>query len=180
MVQRFWGLAPIERAAALIFHESHAETAQIVYRLKYGNHPDIGEDMGRLMANEMRTARFFDGIDVLVPVPLSPKRMRQRGYNQSEMLARGIRELTGIPIANNVLGRKHFRKSQTQLNRAERQKNVEDMFYLKKKSAALRGKHVLLIDDVCTTGATLIACASALKAIDGITISALTWGVTHA
>ena len=79
MAQLFWHLAPIERAAALIYYEPHSEMAQMVYDLKYHDHPDIGEDLGRLMANEMMVAGFFEGIDVLLPVPLSRKRLRQRG-----------------------------------------------------------------------------------------------------
>ena len=89
MAQLFWGLLPVERAAALFYYEPRSEAAELLYRLKYGNRPDIGEDLGRVMAEEMNLAHFLDGIDVLVPVPLSRKRHWQRGYNQSEMLARG-------------------------------------------------------------------------------------------
>ena len=177
MAQLFWHLIPIERAAALIYYEPHSEIAQLVYALKYRNRPDIGEDMGRLMANEMQIAHFFDGIDMLLPVPLSRKRLRQRGYNQSEELARGISDVTHIPMATNAVRRKHFIKSQTQLNRYERQENVMDMFELH-DARQLKGHHVLLIDDICTTGATLMACAEALRHIEGIRLSILTLGFT--
>jgi len=177
MAQLFWHLAPIERAAALIFYEPHSDTAQIVYQLKYGQRPDIGEDMGRLMAVDMQYANYFDDINMLVPVPLTKKRLRQRGYNQSEQLARGIHQITHIPINNQVLVRQHFQQSQTQLSRQERQTNVEDTFKLKDR-VALQNKHVLLIDDICTTGATLLACVHALKEIEGIRISVLTFGFT--
>ena len=151
--------------------------AQLVYELKYHGRPDIGEDMGRLMAYEMQLARFFDGIDVLLPVPLSKKRLRQRGYNQSEMLARGVSEVTGLPVVTKALRREHFQKSQTLLNRQERRENVEGTFILKRPEL-LEGKHVLLIDDICTTGATLLACGEALRAVNGIRISILTLGFT--
>lgn len=177
MAQLFWHLTPIEHAAALIFYEPHSEMAQIVYELKYHDRPDIGEDIGRLMANEMQLAHYFDPIDILLPVPLSRKRMRQRGYNQSEQLAIGIRDITGLPIAKKVLKRKHFQQSQTKLSRQERQENVNDMFVLK-DSSSLENKHVLLIDDICTTGATLIACTDAIRHIKGIHISVLTFGFT--
>lgn len=177
MAQLFWHLTPVERAASLIFYEPHSETAQIVYQLKYGNRPDIGEDMGRLMAVEMQYGRFFDGIDVLVPVPLSSKRLRQRGYNQSEQLASGIREITGLPVITKAIKRKKFVQSQTQLRRHERQENVSDMFQLKDETL-LRNKHILLIDDICTTGATLTACIDVIKRIEGIRISVLTFGFT--
>lgn len=175
MAQLFWHLAPIERAAALLFHEPHSEVARIVYDLKYHDRPDIGEDMGRLMANEMQLADYFDGIDVLLPVPLSRKRLRQRGYNQSDQLAQGISDITHLPIVTNTLRRKHFLKSQTQLSRKERQENVSEMFELRNGSL-LKGKHVLLIDDICTTGATLLACSEALSTVENIRLSVLTLG----
>ena len=177
MAQLFWGLAPIERAAALFDYEPHSEVAQLIYKLKYADRPDIGEDMGRLMGNEMQMAGFFDGIDLLIPVPLSRKRMRQRGYNQSERLAEGIRQITGIKVGSHVLKRRHFRKSQTSLNRQERQQNVADMFLLTRPES-VRGRHLLLIDDICTTGATLMACVEALNNAENVKISVLTLGMT--
>ena len=177
MAQLFWHLIPIERAAALIFYEPHSEIAQLVYAMKYRNRPDIGEDMGRLMANEMQIAHFFDGIDMLLPVPLSRKRLKQRGYNQSEELARGISDVLHLPIVTNAVRRKHFIQSQTQLNRYERQENVMDMFELH-DDRQLKGHNVLLIDDICTTGSTLMACAETLRHIEGIQLSILTLGFT--
>lgn len=177
MAQLFWHLTPIERAAALMFYEPHAEMARMVYQLKYGNRPDIGEDLGRLMANEMHYGRFFEGINALVPVPLSRKRQRQRGYNQSEMLAQGISDITHLPVITKALVRKHFQQSQTHLSRYERQENVANMFHLI-DDTPLKNKHILLIDDICTTGSTLIACANAIKHIEGIRISVLTLGFT--
>ena len=177
MAQLFWGLAPVQKAAALFYYHPHSETAQLVYRLKYNNRPDIGEDMGRMMANELQATDFFSDIDVLLPVPLASKRLRQRGYNQSEQLAIGISDITHLPIVSKVLRRKHFQQSQTTLNRWQRQENVTDTFQLKEEHL-LQGKHVLLIDDICTTGATLIACANVLKTIEGIRISVLTLGFT--
>ena len=152
MAQLFWHLAPIERAAAYVFYEPHSEMAQIVYQLKYGQRPDIGEDMGRLMAVEMEFGRYFEGIDALIPVPLSR-------------------------IITKALRRKHFVQSQTKLSRHERQENVTDMFLLQ-DDTKLKNKHVLLIDDICTTGATLLACADAIKQVEGIRISILTYGFT--
>jgi len=179
MAQLFWKLIPIQRAAALMYYEPRSEVAQIVYQLKYADRPDIGEDMGRVMANEMQLAGFFDDIDLLLPVPLSPKRLRQRGYNQSEQLAQGISDITHLPIFTKVVRRKHFLQSQTQLNRQQRQANVQDMFQLC-DATQFQDKHVLLIDDICTTGATLIACADAVRKIPGIRISVLTLGFTKA
>jgi ComF family protein len=177
MARLFWGQVPIERSAALMFYEPHSEMAQMVYRLKYDNRPDIGEDLGRLMATEMSLAHYFDDIDLLVPVPLTMKRQRQRGYNQSEMLARGISDVTHLPVVPKALKRQIFRESQTHLSRQERQENVDGIFAVA-DAETLKGRHVLLIDDVCTTGATLRACAQALAPIEGIRISVLTLGFT--
>ena len=177
MDQLFWGQLPVERAAALMFYEPHSEMAQLVYQLKYGQRPDIGEDMGRLMAREMSLGDFFNGIDALVPVPLTRKRHRQRGYNQSEMLARGISHVTGIPVITEAVCREHFQQSQTSLNRRERQENVEGVFVLRHPQL-LEGKHILLIDDICTTGATLMACGKVLQNIERVSISMLTLGFT--
>ena len=177
MAQLFWHLAPVQRAAAFIYYQSHSEMAQMVYQLKYRNSPDVGEDLGRLMATDMSLAHYFDGIDLLVPVPLTVKRQRQRGYNQSEMLARGISDVTRLPVVPQALKRQVFRESQTHLSRHERQENVNGIF-VAVDTEALTGRHVLLIDDVCTTGATLTACAQALASIEGIRISVLTLGFT--
>lgn len=177
MAQLFWHLAPIERAAALFYYEPHSEVAQLIYDMKYHDRPDIGEDMGRLIAGDMTAAGFFDGIDILLPVPLSRKRLHQRGYNQSEQLAAGISDVTHLPVVTKALRRKHFRQSQTQLNRRERQENVADIFVLR-DSQRLQGQHVLLVDDICTTGATLLACADTLKHVPGIRLSVVTLGFT--
>jgi ComF family protein len=177
MAQAFWHLTPVERAAALFFFTPHSAVAQIVYDLKYADRPDIGEDMGRLMANEMRPAGFFDGIDALLPLPLARNRLRQRGYNQSEQLAVGISQLTGLPVIRHAVSRKAFTESQTRLTRQERRQNVDDMFVLH-DDKPLRHRHVLIIDDVCTTGATITALSDAIRHVEGIRMSVLTLGYT--
>lgn len=177
MAQLFWGLLPVERTAALIYYEPRSETAALIYKLKYGHRPDIGEDLGRIMAEEMKPAGFLDGIDILLPIPLSKKRYWQRGYNQSEMLARGMSEVTGLPVITKAVRRTNFRQSQTSLTRKERQENVEGTFVLRHPEL-LENKHVLLIDDICTTSATLLACSEAIRSVKGIRISILTLGFT--
>ena len=176
MAKMFWGQIPIERAAALIYYEPHAETANILYELKYKNHPEIGEVMGRLMARELQTGNFFEGIDGIIPVPLAKKRERQRGYNQSNELAEGISEITGLPIYNKVVKRTVFEGSQTSLGRWERNENVEQVFELK-DAPTIQGKHLLIVDDVVTTGATVIACAKELCKAEGVRISVLSLGL---
>jgi len=175
MAKMFWGRIPVEHVAALFYYEAGSQTGQLVYDLKYHDSPEIGVTMGRLMAREFMIDGFFEGIDVVVPVPLAKKRQRQRGYNQSQMLAQGVSEVTGLPIYNKVLRRTRFEGSQTQMGRWERLENVENVFELK-DPASLQGRHVLLIDDVVTTGATMVACAREILKAEGVRISLLALG----
>ena len=178
MAKLFWGQIPVERAAALFHYESHAETANIIYQLKYKDHPEIGPLMGRMVATELKKDGFFDGIDEIVPVPLTKERLHQRGYNQSEEIAKGVSEITGLPINNNVVKRTVFMGSQTRRSRWDRQENVEYAFKLT-HGEAIAGKHLLIVDDVVTTGATIIACAKELVKTGNVKISVLSLGLTR-
>jgi ComF family protein len=175
MAKLFWHQIPVERATALFYYESHAETANILYELKYKGHPEVGEVMGRLMAKELKPSGFFDGIDGIVPIPLAKKRQRQRGYNQSLEIARGISAITSLPIYNKVVRRKAFEGSQTNKGRWERNENVEGVFELKDASA-IQGKHLLMVDDVVTTGATVIACVQELCKAGNVKVSVIALG----
>lgn len=175
MARLFWGQIPVERAAAFFYYEAHAETANVLYELKYKHHPEIGEVLGRMFAREIRTAGFFDGIDGIVPVPLAKKRQRQRGYNQSMEIARGVSQITGLPVYGEVVRRNVFEGSQTSKGRWERNENVEKVFELI-DGASIRNSHLLIIDDVVTTGATVIACAKELIKAGDVKISILALG----
>ena len=128
-----------------------------------------------MMAKELMRNGLFDDIDALVPVPLAKKRERERGYNQSMMLAKGVSEVTSLPIANQVVRRTRFAGSQTRRGRWERNENVEDVFELQ-DADSISGKHLLLIDDVVTTGATIIACAKEMQKASNVRISVLALG----
>ncbi len=171
----FWGQAAVERAAALFYYEARSETSRLIYALKYRGRPDIGVALGRQAAVELAAAGFLAGIDVAVPVPLARRRQRERGYNQSEAIARGVSSATGLPVEARAVVRTLYRGSQTELSRQERLDNVEGAFCLK-DSSRLEGRHVLLIDDVVTTGATAIACATAMARVPGIRISFMALG----
>lgn len=179
MTKMFWGQIPIERATALFFYQPQSNPSRIIYSLKYNNNPDIGIVMGRTMATEILNSSFLDGISLIIPVPLSPKRLRQRGYNQSERLARGFSDIARIPVDTTSVIRTHFTQSQTRLTRLGRMDNVEDLFQFRSNSSDFEGKHILLIDDVTTTGATIIACANAMKDIPNIRFSIMTLAFTH-
>lgn len=174
----FWEKIPIERATAMFYYEPKSAAAHLIYSLKYFSHPEIGVTMGRMFASELQSTSFFDGIDVIVPIPLSRKRRRKRGYNQSEEIARGISHCTKIPINTTCVKRKTYRQSQTRLGFWQRQDNVEETFHVTKHGMALTGKHVLLVDDIVTTGATITACAEALKGIGDIRFSVIALGYT--
>lgn len=175
MARHFWHQIPVERATAFFYYEAHAATARILYAMKYGGHPEIGEAMGRMMATEIQSSGFFEGIDVIIPVPLTVKRQRQRGYNQSMEIARGISAVTGIPVDNEVMSRIVFAESQTHKDRWARNDNVIGVFRCNAPTT-VSGRHVLLIDDVVTTGATLISCAQELMKASDIRLSILTLG----
>lgn len=178
MTQNFWGHIKIERAAALFYYEPHSDVSRIILSLKYLNHPETGEIMGRILAEEFMRDDFFEGIDVIVPVPLARKRQHSRGYNQSFEIAYGISKATKIPIVNNAIRRKNFKKSQTKMNRWQRMDNVRDEFILKNKKG-LSNKHILIVDDVVTTGATVISCANELSKCGGVRFSVISLGFTH-
>lgn len=171
----FWGIIPVECVAAYCYYAPGSEMAQMVYDLKYHDRPDIGVALGRMMATELQPSGFFDAVDLLVPVPLAPRRERQRGYNQSRQIAVGVSEVSGLPIGDCAVRRTVFKGSQTELSRWDRQENVEDVFSLR-DADSLRGRHVLLIDDIITTGATVCACARELLKVDGVRVSILAFG----
>jgi ComF family protein len=179
MAKRFYGRLPIERAAALFYYEAGSEASRIIHAMKYFHHPEIGRIMGRMMAEEMSPHHFFDGVDALVPVPLAKKRQRERGYNQSEEIAKGVSEVTGIHVETGIVRRKHFESSQTNKTQAQRLSNVENSFELVDATKA-SGKHLLIIDDIVTTGSTIWACSRPVTEICNCRISVLSIGVVRA
>jgi ComF family protein len=173
LARMYWGKIPVEKAVAYFYFAPKAGTALMVYGAKYHGRADIVMDLGKMLADEMNG--FFDDIDDIIPVPISIRRMMQRSYNQSDMIARGISKVTGLPIERHAVIRRHFDKSQTHLTRDERIKNVDAVFVLK-DADALRGKHVLRVDDVITTGATTISCANQILKAENVKISILSLG----
>lgn len=177
MAKLFWGRIPVERAAALFYYRAHSVSSRIIYQMKYYDHPEIGELMGRMAATEFMAAGFFEGVDVVVPVPLARKRLRERGYNQSFEIARGVNDITHLPVESKAVKRKSFKESQTKMNRWQRNDNVKDVFMLN-RAEGLAGKHVLVVDDVVTTGATVISCAEELMKCGDVKFSVMSLGFT--
>lgn len=157
----FWGLVPIEKGISFFHYTPHSPHSRILFELKYHNHPEVGKTMGRMMAEELKATNFFNGIDLIVPIPLSRKKERQRGYNQSDWIAWGIPEATGIPTDTTSVVRTKSNPSQTTLDHRQRRENVRDIFAVR-HPGNLEGRHILLVDDVITTGATMLSCAEAI------------------
>lgn len=172
MEKNFWGRLPIERATAFLFYSKGGDVSKLLYELKYYGNRELGFILGKCMAEEMKESGFFQGIDAIVPVPLHPKKKRSRGYNQSEVLAKGISSILDIPIVDDVLKRNQNTTTQTHKSRFGRWMNVDEAFECC-NAEKIKGKHILLLDDVVTTGATIVACSDALKEVQGLRISVL-------
>ena len=169
----FWGRVDFEAVAAIFFFSKHGKIQHLIHELKYKRNQDAGLFLGEQMGLELKKAALFQQIDYLIPVPLHPKRQYQRGYNQSEVIARGMRQTMAVPVSTDVLYRNIATSTQTKKSRQARWDNGKDIFALKNPEL-LAGKHVLLLDDVITTGSTLEACGQVLKQIPDIKVSIAT------
>lgn len=173
LAQTFYGRVCFHAVTACFFFAKKGKVQHLIHELKYKGNKEAGIFLGQQLGESIKEAPLFQGIDYLIPVPLHPKREKRRGYNQSLMIAKGISEVTGIPIGDKYLVRAVHTATQTKKSAEERFKNVKDIFEVRFANE-LENKHVLLIDDVLTTGATLESCAYQLETIPGITISAAT------
>ena len=167
----------VKRVAGFTLFKQGGRAATLIHQLKYRNHPELGEWMGHLAATELTTSGLFEDVDVLIPIPLSSQRLRQRGYNQAEQIARGISSVTAIPISTRFLKRIADRISQTHLGREERMDNATRIFKLD-AADELANKHVMVVDDVMTTGTTMDTAIMLLKDVPGINISLFAWAWT--
>lgn len=166
-----------ERANSFLYYTKGSDYSEIYFGFKYFGNPRLATYVGELVARDLLTTDFFTGIDYLIPVPLAPKRERQRGYNQSEYLARGIARMTGIQILTQVVVRVVSTGTQTNLDFDERRKNVDRIFEVR-DVARLENRHLLLVDDVITTGSTMRALARCLLAVPGVKVSVVSLAVS--
>ena len=169
----------LDRAAAYLFYEKDDPIQEVIHLMKYKDRPEIGYELGKEAAKEMQYAGFFDSIDVIVPIPLHPKRMNERGYNQSEYIARGISAITGIPVDTTHVTRVRNTPQQALIKakgegreaRGEgRKANVADAFAVNHPEQMYR-KHILVVDDLITTGETMRSCLKAMKRFRDATFS---------
>ena len=172
----FWGRCLIEKAAAWAYYTREGRMTKLIYRFKYNGIKEIGSEIGRIYAITLLESGFMDDIDLIIPVPLHPKRERKRGFNQSLVLAEAISEVSDKPVSIDSLVRVARTETQTVRSRVERWRNVEGIFAVGNNSS-LENKHVLLVDDVITTGSTIDACTTALTSIPGVKVSAVAMAV---
>lgn len=168
MEEKLVGGVPFERGTGHFFYAHGSSVARLIYDFKYNRYPSLAVEMGKLIANELLPTGFFSGVEVLQPVVMNTLRRASRGYNQAEMLARGVSAATGLPLADNLRA-SFFHISQTSKGRLEREKNVKGAFRVVYPEE-LRNKGILVIDDVCTTGATMRNASEALSKADGVKI----------
>ncbi|MCQ2057442.1 MAG: ComF family protein [Bacteroidaceae bacterium] len=169
----------VQRAASVIQYDKDSNYRKIIYHLKYYNHPDVGVWLSAMGAEKLAGRGFFDGIDIIIPVPLSKRKKRRRGYNQSSYIAYGIRQVTGLPVYEDIIIRTKNRSRQAGLGRFQRWKNATGLYSVARPEC-LNGKHVLLVDDVMTTGATLCSVIKALcEANSGVRVSVFTLAIAN-
>jgi ComF family protein len=173
LAQNFFGQMPFNAVSAEFFFSKSGKVQHLIHGLKYHHCRENGIFLGQEIGKSLLKASDYQGIDYLIPIPLHPKKEKIRGYNQSHVIAEGISEIMNIPIAEKCLVRSVFTDTQTKKSREERWNNVKDIFNIEKPEK-LENKHVLLIDDVLTTGATLMSAGKALMQVNGIKISVVT------
>ena len=177
LANRFSGLFPFERASGHFFYSSNSVLSILMQDLKYRHFRGLARYMGELTASELLMTGFLSDIDYIVPVPMHYMKQARRGYNQTEQIAIGISKIAGIPICCDLKAIRSHR-TQTSLTLQQRQANTTGIFQLK-DSSKVAGNHILLLDDVCTTGSTLTSAAQAMLSTSPTTrLSLLTLGVT--
>lgn len=174
--QRFWGKVPVEKATAFFYFGKGSKYQHLLHKLKYKGCKEIGEVLGCYAAADLLEAGIFKDIDIIIPVPLHPQKMQKRGYNQSEYIARGLSKVLNKPYDTVHLYRAKENATQTKKSVFERYQNTQGIFAVKQPED-LAGKHILIVDDVLTTGSTLENCINELIKIPDVKASVFTLAV---
>ncbi len=169
----FWGRLPLISAMSEFYFAKGTAIQHLIHEFKYKGNKDVGMYLGAMMGSSFISNNRIDKIDALVPLPLYPDKEHKRGFNQSAILCSGISQVMNIPVLTGNVIRKRFTQTQTKKHRTERWENVQGSFEIN-NAQELNGKHILLVDDVITTGATLEACGREILNITGVKLSVAT------
>lgn len=153
--RQLWGKLDFRIAVSMFHLSKHSRVERLVHRLKYENKPQIGLFLGKMYGKILKEELTKNEVEGIVPVPIHKKKLRQRGYNQSLQFAKGMSLVTGLPVYDGFLRRRIYSASQVQKIRVERYDNVKNVFAMRDNSGVLNNKHILLVDDILTTGATI-------------------------
>ncbi len=173
----FYGRLKLEFGGAMFLFGGGSKTQDLIHAIKYQNKKELGIYLGRIYGKQLSESSNFPKIDAIIPVPLHPRKLYRRGYNQSELFGKGLSESLEVPQITDLILRNKMTSTQTKMNRMERMRNVEDAFAISKPER-LNEAHILIVDDVITTGATLESCArKLLEAIPNVKISMATMAI---
>ena len=168
--KKFYGRIPVEHVSALVYFHKKGIVQELIHSLKYRGQEAIGTVLGEWYGEELKSSQLLQTVDAIIPVPLHPKKLRERGYNQVTEFGNALAKKLEIPVNNSILYRQVYSKTQSQKNRLGRTEGIDTIFDVSFDEKD-HNKHFLLIDDVITTGATLEVCAKALLKIPGTKIS---------
>lgn len=161
----FWGRIRIEKAASFYYFTKHGHIQNLLHNIKYNGQKNMAKEVGRLYGLELKQTGYFNDADLIVPVPLHPKKLQKRGYNQAEYFGMGLSESLGITLSSNNLIRSVNTSTQTKKSRFQRWQNVESIFHVKEPEQ-FRNKHIVVVDDVITTGSTIESSFFALEGLN--------------
>ena len=168
--ERFSGRVDFVHASSLFYYRDESPYKSLIHYFKYKGRRKLGAYLGELLGERLRQSGIYDDVDIIIPVPLHPFKRWKRGYNQAEIIACKIAEVLRKPVDSSLLIRKKYTRTQTKKDALQREKNVSGAFRIR-TVYMLKGKHVLLVDDVLTTGATLGACAVEILGVEGCRVS---------
>jgi ComF family protein len=172
----FWGRTNIKRASSFFYFNKGGKYQKLIHKFKYQGKKEIGYELGRQYGFELKSSKDYSEIDIVIPVPLHHRKEKARGFNQSEVIAQGIADVLGIQMKKQSLTRIVESETQTRKSRYERWQNVNSIFKISKEHE-LEGKHILIVDDVVTTGSTLEACANKILEVSNTSVSIVTLAV---
>jgi ComF family protein len=170
VAQLFWGRCLINKATAFSYYNKGSRIQKLIHNLKYRGIKEVGFELGRIYGLSLKSSGFTNDIDLIIPVPLHSTKKHVRGFNQSDVISEGLAEVTGISVDISSLVRIAVSDTQTKRSRYERWANVEGIFRVTDPEM-IKGKHILLVDDVITTGSTIESCANELLKVEGVKVS---------